>query len=63
MVKESFGSSIATNVDAVKPDSLPVILIVYKSKGQIDVGDVIQGISSHISHQVHVYVIVYMYVH
>ena len=45
MVRESFGTSIATHVDDIKPDHLPVILIVYKSKGQIDVRDIIQGLT------------------
>ena len=43
MVKESFGISVASNVDDISPDHLPVILIVFKSKGSVDVRDIIQG--------------------
>ena len=43
MVKECFGLAVAKNVDDIKPDHLPVILIVYKSKGQVEVRNIIQG--------------------
>lgn len=47
MVKECFGLAVAKNVDDIKPDHLPVILIVYKSKGQVEVRNIIQGTESH----------------
>lgn len=43
MVRDSFGAPVANNVDDIKPDHLPVILIVFKSKGQMDVRNIIQG--------------------
>ena len=46
MVRESFGADAARNVMAVEPDNLPIILIVFKSKGKVEVRNVIQGLSS-----------------
>ena len=46
MVKECFGIAVARNVDDIKPDHLPVILIVYKAKGSVDVRNIIQGAMS-----------------
>lgn len=43
MVKDCFGMAVAANVDDIQPDHLPVILIVFKSKGQVDVRNIIQG--------------------
>jgi hypothetical protein len=43
MVRDCFGLPVAKNVDDIKPDSLPVILIVFKAKGQMDVRNIIQG--------------------
>ena len=43
MVGECFGQAVAANVDDIKPDHLPVILIVFKAKGQTDVRNIIQG--------------------
>ena len=43
MVRECFGSMVAENVDDIKPDHLPVILIVFKAKGQMNVRNIIQG--------------------
>ena len=45
MVRESFGADAARNVMAVEPDNLPIILIVFKSKGKVEVRNVIQGLS------------------
>ena len=45
MVRESFGADAARNVMAVEPDNLPIILIVFKSKGKVEVRNVIQGVS------------------
>ena len=44
MVRESFGADAARNVMAVEPDNLPIILIVFKSKGKVEVRNVIQGV-------------------
>ena len=44
MVRESFGADAARNVMAVEPDNLPIILIVFKSKGKVEVRNVIQGL-------------------
>ena len=43
MVRESFGNDAARNVMSVEPDNLPIILIVFKSKGQVEVRNAIQG--------------------
>jgi len=43
MVRESFGVDAARNVMSVEPDNLPIILIVFKSKGKVEVRNVIQG--------------------
>ena len=43
MVRDCFGIAVAKNVDDIKPDHLPVILIVYKAKGQVEVRNIIQG--------------------
>ena len=45
MVRESFGADAARNVMAVEPDNLPIMLIVFKSKGKVEVHNVIQGLS------------------
>ena len=47
MVKDCFGMAVAANVDDIQPDHLPVILIVFKSKGQVDVRNIIQGMNIH----------------
>lgn len=47
MVRESFGTDAARNVMSVEPDNLPIILIVFKSKGKVEVRNVIQGLSLH----------------
>jgi len=44
MVRESFGNDAARNVMSVEPDNLPIILIVFKSKGQVEVRNAIQGV-------------------
>ena len=43
MVRESFGNDAARSVMAVDPNNLPIMLIVFKSKGQVEVRNVIQG--------------------
>ncbi len=43
MVEECFGSSAKTNVDEIRADHLPVILIAYKEKGIVGIKSVIQG--------------------
>ena len=44
MVEESFGKSAKGNVDEIRADHLPCILIVYKMKGGVDIRNIIQGI-------------------
>ena len=44
MVRESFGNDAARSVMAVDPNNLPIMLIVFKSKGQVEVRNVIQGV-------------------
>ena len=43
MVDESFGRLAKTNVEDIKPDHLPVILVVYKTKGALGIRNIIQG--------------------
>ena len=43
MVEESFGKSAKGNVDKIRADHLPCILIVYKMKGGVDIRNIIQG--------------------
>ena len=43
MVKESFGLPVATNIDDIKPDHLPAILIVSKAGSNVEVNNIIQG--------------------
>ena len=43
MVEESFGKSAKGNVDEIRADHLPCILIVYKMKGGVDIRNIIQG--------------------
>ena len=43
MVEESFGKSAKGNVDEIRADHLPCILIVYKMKGVVDIRNIIQG--------------------
>ena len=43
MVKESFGMPVATNIDDIKPDHLPAILIVSKAGSNVEVNNIIQG--------------------
>ena len=43
MVEESFGKSAKGNVDEIRADHLPCILIVYKMKGAVDIRNIIQG--------------------
>ena len=43
MVEESFGKSAKGNVDEIRADHLPCILIVYKVKGTVDIRNIIQG--------------------
>ena len=43
MVKAAFGEEIAESVESVKSDNLPVILIVCKMDGKVEVQNIIQG--------------------
>ena len=43
MVEESFGKSAKGNVDEIRADHLPCILIVYKVKGAVDIRNIVQG--------------------
>ena len=43
MVKSAFGEEIAESVESVKSDNLPVILIVCKMDGKVEVQNIIQG--------------------
>ena len=43
MVEECFGASAKTNVDEIRADHLPVILIAYKEKGTVGIKNIIQG--------------------
>lgn len=43
MVKGAFGEEIAESVESVKSDNLPVILIVCKMDGKVEVQNIIQG--------------------
>ena len=43
MVKESFGEQTASSVESVKSDHLPVILLVCKVGGKLEVQNIIQG--------------------
>ena len=49
MVRESFGADAARNVMAVEPDNLPIILIVFKSKGKVEVHNFIRGLPLRVS--------------
>ena len=43
MVEECFGSSAKANVDEIRADHLPVILLAYKEKGSVGIKNIIQG--------------------
>eukprot|EP00731_Ephydatia_muelleri_P018989 Em0011g1029a len=43
MVRASFGNTAATSVDDVKPDHLPLVLIVCKQKGGYNVYNILHG--------------------
>ena len=43
MVEESFGSSAKANVDEIRADHLPVILIAFKENGSVNIKNIIQG--------------------
>lgn len=43
MVKDSFGEQTASSVESVKSDHLPVILLVCKVGGRLEVQNIIQG--------------------
>ena len=43
MVKGAFGEEIAESVESVKSDNLPVMLIVCKMDGKVEVQNIIQG--------------------
>ena len=43
MAEESFGKSAKGNVDQIRADHLPCILIVYKMKQGVDIRNIIQG--------------------
>ena len=45
MVEDSFGKSAKGNVDEIRADHLPCILIVYKMKGSVDIRNIIQGMA------------------
>ena len=48
MVEESFGKSAKGNVDEIRADHLPCILIVYKIKGAVDIRNIVQGMELHV---------------
>ena len=43
MVEECFGASAKANVDEIRADHLPVILIAYKEKGTVSIKQIVQG--------------------
>lgn len=43
MVRECFGVAAASNIDDIKPDHLPAILIVSKTGSSVEVKNIIQG--------------------
>ena len=43
MVRGSFGNTAAASVDDVKPDHLPLVLIVCKQKGGYNVYNILHG--------------------
>ena len=50
MVEESFGKGAKGNVDEIRADHLPCILIVYKMKGAVDIRNIIQGTLVYLHH-------------
>ena len=46
MVRGSFGNTAAASVDEVKPDHLPLVLIVCKQKGGYNVYTILHGTTS-----------------
>ena len=43
MISECFGQMARANVDDIHSDHLPVILIVFKIQGSVNVRNIIQG--------------------
>ena len=43
MVRECFGSLAKTSVDEIRAESLPVMLIVVKTKGILEIKNIVQG--------------------
>ena len=43
MVEDCFGLSAKAEVDEIRADHLPVILIAYKEKGTVSIKSIIQG--------------------
>ena len=44
MISECFGQMARANVDDIHSDHLPVILIVFKVQGSVNVRNIIQGV-------------------
>ena len=54
MVDECFGASAKSEVDAIRADHLPVILLAYKEKGSVSIKAVIKSeacLSRHVTMQ------------
>ena len=43
MVRDCFGSLAKTSVDEIRAESLPVMLIVVKMKGKLEIKNIVQG--------------------